>query len=183
MGTVKLHQLVCHSGRFASRRGSARTQWGTQRCRALVQLRPSPHRFYRLSPEGFWSQHLTLGSTQSNGQNTAPPKHSQKTDLHAMLTGCGVLLVPAALWRKWAHLAVDKYHKEQIKKLKIQSQLPHGNNICFKWEQLNELTFKTDVISFTGTQQRPCNSEREIIQQSPTAQLYSWQRTHLVIHI
>lgn len=64
-GTVKLQQLVCQSDRFASRRGSVRTQWEPERCRALLQLKPGSHRFYSLLPEAFWSQNLTLQPTQS----------------------------------------------------------------------------------------------------------------------
>lgn len=64
-GTVKLQQLVCQGGRFASRRGSARAQWEPERWRALLQLRPGPHRFYSLLPEGLWSQRLTRQPTPS----------------------------------------------------------------------------------------------------------------------
>lgn len=86
-GTVKPKQLVCQGGRFPSRRGSVRTLWEPERCRALLQLRPGPHRFYSLfsKPSGV---SLWLHTTPHRlcPKQCAPQKYAPTTDWCEVLT-------------------------------------------------------------------------------------------------
>ncbi len=144
--TVKLQQLVCQGGRFASRRGSVTTQWEPERCRALLQLRAGPHRSYSLLLEAFESQHFTLQPPQK----LTTPNIMRTAEIHPdswLKRGADMMWHSAWIIRSGTKVGTFRPWQITPRTNQNESQFLHTlkrYNICFKRTEVNKLTRRTD---------------------------------------